>query len=283
MDDAERGFYLRCLDHAWLNGGLPADPVERARQLETRKDVADRRWLRVGKCFVPHEFTPTLLVNPRQESERKLALRKAQVRIESAKVRNSAAANGAHARIAVAVASDSTAAIESKTETNPTRAREPEAPPPAQERPPIQPEVGQSPVNGNGNGHSNGNLVKFGLPAIEKQTEYPETVRAVHDYFPECDLRFVHRLVAAAGHAHACVAQPLCPFSDQLTAEAVRRVYKQTQEGAGLFMRTVPECIRTWALEGLRSRASPPPVRDKTDRAMDIVKADLLRKEQRKC
>ncbi len=282
MDDAERGFYLRCLDHAWLNGGLPADPVERARQLETRKDVADRRWLRVGKCFVPHEFTPTLLVNPRQESERKLALRKAQVRIESAKVRNSAAANGAHARIAVAVASDSTAAIESKTETNPTRAREPEAPPP--EQPPLQPEVITAPpINGNGHTNGNGNLVKFGLPSIEKQTEYPETVRAVHDYFPECDFGFVHRLVNDARHAHDCVGQPQCPFSDKLVAEAVRRVYKQSQEGAGLFMRTVPECVRTWALEGVRARASPPRKPDATDRAMEMLKANLLRKGVAKC
>ncbi len=170
------------------------------------------------------------------------------------------------------------AAIESKTETDSTRAREPELPAP--ELPVINPEVLEPhPVNGNGNengnGHSNGNVVKFGLPPIEKQTEYPETVRAVHDYFPETDLGFVRRLISDASHVYACVAKPTCPFSDKLVAEAIRRVYKQSQEGAGLFMRTVPECIRTWALEGMRSRASPPGTPTKTDRAMERLKQEL--------
>lgn len=93
MDDAEIGFYIRCLNHSWVNGGIPADPIERSRQLHTRKDTADRRWARVGKCFQTSELDPTLLVNPRQELERKLASQISQVRSESAKRSSKCSAN----------------------------------------------------------------------------------------------------------------------------------------------------------------------------------------------
>lgn len=69
MTDAELGFYIRCLNHAWLNNGLPADPQERARALRTNKAHADRYWNRVGKCFETDPSTPGRLFNPRSKSE----------------------------------------------------------------------------------------------------------------------------------------------------------------------------------------------------------------------
>lgn len=103
MDDADIGFYIRCLNHAWVNGGIPADATERARALRTRKDTADKRWLRVGKCFrsaselgVNLPNADTILCNPRQEVERKLASQISQVRAESAKQRSKSNANAQH-------------------------------------------------------------------------------------------------------------------------------------------------------------------------------------------
>ena len=87
MDDADIGYYIRCLNHAWINGGIPADPKERARVMRTQRGAADKRWLRVGKCFVPDPNHPTMLVNSRQESERQLAYIKSAKAAESAKVR----------------------------------------------------------------------------------------------------------------------------------------------------------------------------------------------------
>lgn len=87
MDDADLGFYWRCLNHAWINGGIPADPKERARVLRTRVDTADKRWERVGKCFVNSTLYPDRLVNPRQESERLLATSKSVKATESIKAR----------------------------------------------------------------------------------------------------------------------------------------------------------------------------------------------------
>ncbi len=75
MDDAELGFYWRCLNHSWINEGLPSDPSERARVLRTPQKLADARWLRVGKCFTEVDGK---MVNPRQESERTDAIRKSE-------------------------------------------------------------------------------------------------------------------------------------------------------------------------------------------------------------
>lgn len=93
MSDAEIGFYVRCLNHAWINGGIPADPVERARVLHTRLDTANNHWFRVGKCFVPSPNDPHILVNPRAETERRLASQKSQMAMKSANVRYERSAN----------------------------------------------------------------------------------------------------------------------------------------------------------------------------------------------
>ncbi len=68
MDFAERGFYWSCLNLAWINGGLPSDPEDRARLLSTPREIADRLWVRVSRCFVAD--ADGTLVNPRQERER---------------------------------------------------------------------------------------------------------------------------------------------------------------------------------------------------------------------
>ena len=53
MSDAEIGFYIRCLNHSWLNNGIPADSTERARALRSPLKYCDKQWVRVGRCFVP--------------------------------------------------------------------------------------------------------------------------------------------------------------------------------------------------------------------------------------
>ncbi len=78
MDDAELGFFHRCLNKSWTNGGLPVDPTERARILGRSKTYADKKWQRVGKCFQPSDADPDLLINPRQEKERKAAVEKSE-------------------------------------------------------------------------------------------------------------------------------------------------------------------------------------------------------------
>lgn len=77
MSDEEIGFYVRCLNHAWMNDGLPVDPEERSRILKTPLKIANSRWVRVGRCF---QEIAGRYVNRRQEEERT----KAQTKSESA-------------------------------------------------------------------------------------------------------------------------------------------------------------------------------------------------------
>jgi len=67
MNDTELGFYWRCLNHSWINLGLPLDPGERARALRTSRKAADKHWLRVGRCFAENGDR---YFNRRQEKER---------------------------------------------------------------------------------------------------------------------------------------------------------------------------------------------------------------------
>jgi uncharacterized protein YdaU (DUF1376 family) len=67
MDDAEYGFYGRCLNHAWINGGLPGSIEDIARVLQRPVAIARKRWERVGKCFL---LVDGRFKNPRQEKDR---------------------------------------------------------------------------------------------------------------------------------------------------------------------------------------------------------------------
>ncbi len=91
MDDEQFGCYVRCLNHAWLNHGLPSD-LQSLRRLfggggsdeETtyerreddgqttrkRRDRFNRIWKVVGVCFVLDDETGRL-VNLKQELQRK--------------------------------------------------------------------------------------------------------------------------------------------------------------------------------------------------------------------
>lgn len=95
------------------------------------------------------------------------------------------------------------------------------------------------------------------LPQPSQQYgDWPEAVKAVHESFPDCDLPFIESLARASAQTFAGISEPKCAFSDQLLADAIRRVRKSGQNSAGLFSRTVPACIRTWAAEGLPGQNS---------------------------
>ncbi len=84
MSYEERGFYLSCLDLAWINGGLPTDMKELARAMHLKPGRLTRLWARVGKKF---ELYGDKLINPRQERERSIAVEKSKRAVESIKAR----------------------------------------------------------------------------------------------------------------------------------------------------------------------------------------------------
>ncbi len=77
MTDAELGFYHRCLNRAWLNDGLPADPAKRAQALQKPRSYADKMWSGiVGERFTLDDNGRYR--NGRQEEERMKAIRKSE-------------------------------------------------------------------------------------------------------------------------------------------------------------------------------------------------------------
>lgn len=84
MTDAELGFYIRCLNHAWINKGLPVDPGSRAKALRSSEKYSNKMWLVVGKRF---EEIEARMVNPRQETERLAAETKSRRATDSIRSR----------------------------------------------------------------------------------------------------------------------------------------------------------------------------------------------------
>ncbi len=78
MTDLELGFYHRCLNKAWINGSLPAEPVELARVMKVSQVYLSRVWPVVGRRFDVSDTDPTRLINSRQESERIKAIGKSE-------------------------------------------------------------------------------------------------------------------------------------------------------------------------------------------------------------
>lgn len=72
MNDRELGFHVRCLNHAWVNGSIPADVRELARVLGRSVAYVRSVWGRVGQCFVVSEEAGRL-VSRRQEEQRRKA------------------------------------------------------------------------------------------------------------------------------------------------------------------------------------------------------------------
>ncbi len=76
MSLEELGLYHRCLDLAWINNGLPADPKRLAAAVGIHPLQLKKLWGNVGLKFVPS--TAGTLVNMRQEKERVEALKRSE-------------------------------------------------------------------------------------------------------------------------------------------------------------------------------------------------------------
>lgn len=73
----ELGLYHRCMNHSWLNDGIPEDVEEISRELRITLADTNRYWPRVSKCFVRSEDDGRQR-NPRQEIERNHAISKSE-------------------------------------------------------------------------------------------------------------------------------------------------------------------------------------------------------------
>ncbi len=83
--------------------------------------------------------------------------------------------------------------------------------------------------------------------------EFPDTAAAVREKFPEAEDRFVTSLTLAVAHKTADANGKLRGSpTDQLIAEAVRHCSRASpnQNSAGLYLKTVPQCVTTWLMQG---------------------------------
>lgn len=85
MNIEEVGLYAICLNHSWINGSLPADPLEIARAMKVPKGQFLRAWPRVVPCFVQRD--DGRWTNRRQEYERSSAIAKSKKATESIRKR----------------------------------------------------------------------------------------------------------------------------------------------------------------------------------------------------
>ena len=83
MSLTELGLYHRCLNHSWMNDGLPGDPQEIARELRVPIKDFIRHWPRVSACFAGEDR----MRNPRQEQERAHARTKSEQASDAVKKR----------------------------------------------------------------------------------------------------------------------------------------------------------------------------------------------------
>ncbi len=81
LDFSELGLYLSCLNHSWVNEGLPVDPDDLRRAMKATPSQFNKMWPRVSKCFQEKEGR---LVNKRQEEERESARRTSESAAKSA-------------------------------------------------------------------------------------------------------------------------------------------------------------------------------------------------------
>lgn len=84
MSFEQVGFYLVCLNHSWINSGLPGDLESIAALFKVSRPDFDRLWHLVGRRF---ELVAGRYVNPRQEKERADANKKSENSRRSAQAR----------------------------------------------------------------------------------------------------------------------------------------------------------------------------------------------------
>jgi uncharacterized protein YdaU (DUF1376 family) len=89
MEDDELGLYIRCMNHAWVNDGLPEDPDLIRRAFRDSVEAFSRKWVRVSECF------PIATDGRRRNSRQEIERQRAQEKVENAKERGK---KGAKAR-----------------------------------------------------------------------------------------------------------------------------------------------------------------------------------------
>lgn len=110
---------------------------------------------------------------------------------------------------------------------------------------------------------------------LSQFSEFPETASAIREGFPETSDVFVMQLSIAVGQKVAGLNGKIKgEVTDALIAEAVRhcRQASPKQNSAGLYLRTVPQCVATWVTAGKPITSQPKKVNFNEIFPTDIAK-----------
>jgi len=115
------------------------------------------------------------------------------------------------------------------------------------------------------------------------RSQFPLTGSSIRKRFPATDDAFIDNLIAAIEQAvHSEPATATGEITDQLIAEAVEKCW-QTSNGqnyAGLFIKTVPQCIKTWLTQGKDTTPPKKSGNSLADRTLAVMR-DRAEKGQR--
>lgn len=75
LNDQELGFFHRCMNKSWVNGGIPADMGQLASLMKVSPTYLKKVWIGVGRCWYQNGDR---FFNRRQEEERTRAVSKSE-------------------------------------------------------------------------------------------------------------------------------------------------------------------------------------------------------------
>ncbi len=95
----------------------------------------------------------------------------------------------------------------------------------------------------------------------------PKTTAAIRERFPSTDDQFISRLVGLCRERLDANGKPQELATDELIAKAVVTCHKKGQTSAGLYPKTVPQCVETWICteEPMVKRFEPAWFKDATE------------------
>ena len=215
MSDEDLGFFWRCLNHSWVNFGLPGELEQIAQCLRTDIRKVRRLWERVGHCF---ELINGKWMNPIQEQQRSAQQAYHESRAEAGRRgaikrwggEDTQSSSAVAKPIAEPIAKLWPASASASAITSTTAAEKSTG-------------IVESPPE---------------TAAADPQTPCPNTHRLVASIFRDVTPEFISRLLSAA--------QRVCPdVGDEDLALAVRATFKPAkQKTAGLFLETVPAWLQ---------------------------------------
>ncbi len=95
------------------------------------------------------------------------------------------------------------------------------------------------------------------VPVHQLNGEWPETAKLIRCHFPQTDFRFVLKLAEVATVEFLGVVAPRVELTDRILAAAVAHCRTEKQFSPALFLTTVPNCVRSWAENGMQKQTDP--------------------------